>query len=89
MQGIGIVAVSYQLVGYLLGVAAGAAEYDGVDVGRIVGYTLKSKVFVACIDHVVDVAYIGGTFVAVADDEFHGVMHVFLGNACYFGRHGG
>ena len=89
VQGVGIVAVGDELVGYLLCVAAGAAEYYGVDIGRVVGDTLKGQIFVLGVDHVVDVAYVGGALVAGAYHYLLGVMHVSFGDTCRFGRHCG
>ncbi len=85
----GVVAVGYQFVGNLLRIASCAAEYDGVDVGRVVGYAFKSEVFVLGVDHVVDMLHIGRSFVAVAYHELRGLMHVFAGYAGYLVGHCG
>ncbi len=76
MERVGVISVAYKVFGHLLGVASCAAENDGVDVGRVVSDALERQVFVAGIDHVVDVAHVGGAFVAGAYNELHGVVHV-------------
>ncbi len=89
VEGFGVVAVADEVVGYLLGVAAGAAEDYGVDVGRVVDHALEGQIFVAGVDHVVDVAHVFCSFVAGSDHEFLVVFHVALGNLEDVRRHCG
>ena len=86
---VGVVAVGNEVVGDFLCVAACAAEYDGVDVGAVVGDTLQGEVFVAGVHHVVYMADVLGALVAGAYHDFLGVFHEALGNAGNLRRHCG
>ena len=78
MQGVGIIAVGDKIVGYLLSVAAGAAENDSVNIGTVVGYAFKREIFVSCIDHIVDMAHIAGTLILLPMTNSTGCFIYFL-----------
>ncbi len=89
VEGFGVVAVGNQLVGDFLGVAACAAEDYSVNARVVVGYSFERKVFVACIHHIVDMAYVFGALVFGSDNYFFRFMHEGGSNACDFFGHGG
>ena len=89
VQCLGVISVGNEVVGYLLSVAACAAEYYGVYVGAVVGHTFEGKVFVAGVDHIVYVPHVFGAFVACAHYNLHGGLHEFIGNLGDFLRHCG
>ena len=89
VEGVGIIAVADEAVGNLLCVAASAAEYDGVDIGVVVGNALQGKIFVLGIHHIIYMAHVLGALIASAHNYFLGVVHEALGYLRYLGRHGG
>ena len=87
VEGVGVISVGDELVGDFLGVAARAAEDDGVDIGGIVGDTLEGKVFVARVHHIVYVSHVLGAGVTRADDYLLRILHEALGNLRHLGGH--
>ena len=84
VQRVGVVAVLYQFVGDLLRLFAGTAEDDAVDVRVEVGDAFQSQVLVACLYHIIDIA-----FVLVADHDLLRILHVLLRDVGDLFRHGG
>ena len=89
MQRLGVVAVVYQLVGYLLRLALRAAEYYGEDFGIVVHDALKGEVFVLGVDHIIYVVDVFGALVAASHHDFLRVGEVvarylfdFLAHRC-------
>lgn len=89
VETIGVVAVGYKIVGYLLGLLLGAAEDYAVNVGIIVSHTFQREILVVRLHHVVDMLHIGGTLVFIACHKFHRVVHEFAGDRGDLFRHGG
>lgn len=89
MEGVGVVTVLNQPIGYLLRLFSCAAEDYSVYIWRIVGDAFKRKVFVAGMDHIVDMAHILRAGIFCADDKLLRVVHVFcrnLGNLLWHSR---
>ena len=89
VQGIGIVAVLDELVGYLLRLHTGAAEYDAIDMWVVVDDTLQGEVFVLRVHHIIYVVHVLGALVLVAYHDFVGIGEVVLGNSGNLLAHGG
>ena len=88
MQCVGVVSVMYQVVGHLLCVASGAAEDDGVYVGAVVGDAFEGEIFVARVDHIVDMPHVRRPLVAGAYHELHRIVHVVFRDLGYLRGHG-
>ena len=88
VQGVGIVAVLYQLVGYLLCFFTGTAEDDTVNLRIKVYHAFQCQVFVFGMDDVCDVVDVLAAFVLGTDGDFLGIVQVSLGNAGNLGTHG-
>ena len=84
-----IVAIAYQLVGYLLRLALRATEDDGVDLRIEVHDTLQGQVFVLRVDHVIDMVHILRTLIATADHDLLVVVEVALGHTLHLAAHRG
>ena len=80
MERLGVVAIAYQLVGYLLCLYLRAAEYNGIDAWVIVHDALQGKILVLGVDHIVCVVDILGALIARADNNLLMVVQVL---ACY------
>ena len=89
MKGVGVISVVDEVIGHFLGFAFCAAEHYGVDAGVVVGDALEGEIFVAGVDHIIDMSHVGSAFVACADHELNRIVHIGLGYFAYFGRHGG
>ena len=89
VQGVGVVALLHQFVGYLLRLLAGAAEDDGVYLRVVVHDALQGGVFVLGMHAVGYVVHVGGAFVLASDGDFLGIVQVVLRDAGYLGAHGG
>ena len=64
VQGLGVVAVLDELVGYLLRLYLRAAEDDGKDARVVVDDTLQRQVFILGVDHIIDMVDVLGTLVS-------------------------
>ena len=87
VKGLGIVTVSDKFIGHFLCVAASAAEDNRIYIRRIVGDTFQRKIFIAGVDHIVDMFDVCRAFIACADDDFLGVFHEAFGDTADLGRH--
>ena len=89
VQGLGIIAVLDELVGYLLRLNLRAAEDNGKDTGIEVDNALQCQVFVLGIHHVIHMVDILGTLVAAAHHNLLVVVQVVEGYLLDFLAHGG
>ena len=89
VEGLGIVAVTDEVVGHLLGLQSGTAEDDGIDAGIIVDNALEGNIFVLGLDEIIDVVYMLRPFVARANDNLLVVVEITFGNPFNFRPHGG
>ena len=89
VQGLGIVAVAYQLVGYLLGFQLGAAEDDGKNLGIVVHNALQGQVLVLRLHHIIKVVDVLGALVTAADNNSLVILKVLLGHSLHLAAHGG
>ena len=89
MQGLGIISVADESVGYFLGFQPRAAENDGVDFGIKVCYPLQGVVFVLCLHKVVDMVDVFCTFVSRSDHDFLRVVEIVLADTLDFLAHRG
>ena len=89
VQGVGIVAVLDELVGYLLCLLAGAAEDDAVDLRVVVDDTFQGEILVLRMHHIIQVVHVLVPFVPCADGDFLRVSEVVLGDTRYLGTHRG
>ena len=76
MQGISIVAVTDELVGYFLCLATRTAEDDPIDVWVVVCDALEGEVLMSCRDDIVIVADVLVAFVLCPDDDLLRLVHV-------------
>ena len=88
MQRLGIVAVTYQLVGHLLRLQLGAAEDDGEDAGVVVHETLQGQILVLGVHHVIDVVDVLSTLVSASHHNLLVIVQIALGDALYLAAHG-
>ena len=88
MQGVGIVAIAYEIVGHLLRLGLRAAEDDGIDAREVVHHPLQGSILVLGTYHIIYVVDILGTLVAAAHLYLVCVAQVFLGYALYLLAHG-
>ena len=89
MQGLCVVAVFDELVGYLLRFYLRAAEDDGEDVRVEIHDTLQGQILVFGVDEIVDVIHVLGPFVARAHHDFLVVVQIVLGDALHLPAHRG
>ena len=82
MQAVGVISVGDEFVGNLLGLLAGAAEDDAVDVGVIVGDTLEGEIFVVSFHHIIDVLHVFRTLILVAGYKLYRLLHEALRDIC-------
>ena len=88
MQGIGIVAITDELVGDLLRLLAGTAEDDPIDIRVVVGNALQGKILVPSGDDVVVVTDVLVAFVLRPDDDLLGLVHVGGSDGADLSGHG-
>ena len=89
VERLGVVAVLYQFVGYLLGLYLGAAEDDGEDARIVVDNAFQRQVFVLGVHHVVDMVHILGSLIAAAHHNLLVVVQVVARYGLYLLAHGG
>ena len=89
MQRFGVVAIAYELVGYLLCLDLGAAEDDGEDAWVEVYHALESQILVLGVHHIVDMVDVFGTLVARAYHYLLVVVQIVACYALYLLAHGG
>ena len=89
VQRVGIVSVRDKSVCNLLRLRACTTKYYGVDIGAIIRYAFKRQVFVLGCNHIIHVADVFGSLVAVPDDDFDGIVHKTSCNLGYLIGHSG
>ena len=89
MQGLGIISIAYELIGYLLRLYLSTAEDDGINLRIIVDNALQGEVFILCMHEVVDVVDMFGTFVPTTHYNLFMVAQIALGYALYLLAHSG
>ncbi len=84
-----VVSVAYQLVGNILCLKFGAAEYYGEYPRIIVDDALQGQILVLGIDHIIYVVYVFGTLVAASHHYLLVVVQIRLGYLLYLFAHRG
>ena len=89
MERIGIVAISYEPLGDLLGLGTSAAEDDSVDIGVVVDDTLQCGVLVPCWDRYVEMLDVRIRFVERTYLHLVGIADIVVGYLPHLSAHGG
>ena len=89
VQRFSVVAVVYQLVGYLLRLAFCAAEDYGEYFREVVYHAFQRQILVLGVHHVVYMVYVLGSFVAASHHNLLRVVQVVACNLLYFLAHRG